>query len=248
MPVKHTGTDVAANSNARPSNVVPLATLRSQIGSYRATAPRVRGGSGGYLNFSKGEWSIGRDKAPLDLEAVWVMNPATLQHGWICWRNSQIFHELLLPIGTVLPAEISLPEPPPAGKDEADGYQYQIGFSSVCIEGRYTGDAENATGHFKSSSVGGTGAIQKLIDDLNARMDECDELGSLLYYPVIQFGTDSYIHKTRGKIWVPTITIVGFSDNDPEHEIEWIEDEEETPPPPPPPAPTKTTRTRRVAS
>jgi hypothetical protein len=246
MPVKTkpgngTGTDVAAPHS---SNVIPLDTLRASVGNYRATAPRVRGG-GGYINFSKGEWSLGRERAPLDLNAVWLMNPATLQHGWICWRNSAIAHEVLLPIGTQLPAEVSLPPVPPPGPDEAEGYQYQIGFSSTCIEGPYTKDADNNTGHFKSSSIGGTGAIQKLIDDLNARMDECDVTGSEFYYPVIQFDTSFYNHKVRGKIWVPLINVVGFSDNDPSHEIEWLEEDE---PAPPPVAPTKTGRPRRTAS
>lgn len=221
-----------------------LSNLRKQLQAYKMTAPRVRG-SGSFLQFSKGDWTYGRERKAFDLSTVWIVHPESFEHGYICWRDGSIFHERLMPIAATLPAETSLPEPPAPkeGSDDQEGYQYQMGFTCVCVDGSLKGDQTT----FKSGTVGGVGVMQKLLDDFDARLEEAEATGNPRVYPVVQFGTDHYMHKKRGKIMVPTITIVGFSSNDPNDEIEWLDAEEEEAAAPPPPPEPKVTKLRRTA-
>lgn len=213
------------------------------MNNYRANAPRVRGDAA-YLSFSKGEWAYGREKRALDLDTSWLVHPASFFHGYICWRDGNIFAERIVPAGAPLPAETSLPEPPEPkpDSDDQDGYQYQLGFKCVCIEGSH----KELQLTFKIASVGGTGAVQKLFEDFDARLGEAEALETETVFPIVRFDTDSYMHKKRGKIWVPVIEIIGFSDGQPDGEVEWLEganEVEETPPPPP----VKKERLRRTA-
>lgn len=221
--------------------------MRGALQNFRNSTPRSAPGSTGYLRFSKGDWLFGRDDSPLDLDSVWVVHPQSLQHGWICWRNGSLFNEVLIPFTQALPLENTLkPAPDPApDSDDQPGYQHQMAFQAVCIEGGHVG----LQLQFKTGTVGGRSAVDKMVEALMARMDDVEATGEGGFYPVIQFGVDSYKHKTRGKIFVPIIDVVGWSTNEPGAEIEWVdgEAEEEVVEQIAPPAPPATAR-RRTAT
>jgi hypothetical protein len=226
------------------NDMTTMRTLRSSMQAFRKSTPRASGGAVGYLKFSKGDWSFGKDDAPLDLEGLYVMHPQSLMHGWICWRDGALFKEYLLPFTQELPHESTLaeaPEPKP-DSDDQPGYQHQMAFQIVAIEGKQKGQQFT----FKTGTVGGRTAVDKMVDALMARMDDVEATGEGGIYPVLEFATDSYKHKTRGKIFVPMINIVGWSTNEPDEEIEWVaegEEAEEVAPPPPP----ATTGRKRIA-
>jgi hypothetical protein len=231
------------------NDLTTIRSLRASMQAFRNSTPRSSGGAVGYMKFSKGDWSFGKDETPLDLEGLYLLHPSSLMHGWICWRNGSLFHEVLLPFTQQLPLESSLKEAPEPAPDSDDqpGYQHQMAFQVVAIEGKQAGQQFT----FKTGTVGGRGAVDRVVEVLMARMDDVEALGGAGgIYPVLEFGVDSYKHKTRGKIFVPVITVVGWSTNEPGDEIEWIagdiDEEEEAAPPPP--VKTPATGRKRIAT
>lgn len=223
-----------------------ISSLRTNLQNFRHSTPRSAPGATGYLRFGKGDWTFGRDNAPLDLDGVWVIHPQSLQHGWICWRGGSLHKEVLVPFSQPLPPENSLPEAPEPAPDSDDqpGYQHQMAFQCVGLEGKQTGVQLT----FKTATVGGRSAVDKMVDEMFARMDDVEISGEGGIFPVVMFGTDSYKHKTRGKIFVPTITLVGWSTNEPGAEVEWLDDAEpEAKPEPKPEVAAPAGRRRRVA-
>lgn len=220
------------------NQLATINNIRGALTQFRNSTPRSVG-QVGYMKFSKGDWSFGKDDAPLDLEGAYILHPQTLMHGWICWRGGSLFHEVLIPFTQQLPLEDTLkPAPTPSpDSDDQPGYQHQMAFQVVAVEGKQEGLQLT----FKTGTVGGRSAVDKVVDTLLARMDDVEATGEGGIFPVLQFGVDSYKHKTRGKIFVPLIEVVGWSTNEPGAEIEWIDgaDEEEAAPPPPPPAATR---------
>jgi len=230
------------------NDLTTMRTLRSSMQAFRKSTPRSSTGAVGYLKFSKGDWSFGKDDSPLDLEGLYVMHPQSLMHGWICWRDGALFKEYLHPFTEQLPLESTLtpaPEPKP-DSDDQPGYQHQMAFQIVAIEGKQKGQQFT----FKTGTVGGRSAVDAMVDVLMARLDDVEVMGGGGIYPVLEFATDSYKHKTRGKIFVPVITVVGWSTNEPDEEIEWIAEGEEEPEEvaPPPPAATGRKRIARPAA
>jgi hypothetical protein len=214
------------------NDVANITNMRGAISGYRQQSPKT-GGTASYLTFSKGDWTQGRDaRGSFDLDTSWIIHPNSFTHGYICWRDGALFKEVLVGLTARLPLESELPEPPEpkAGSDDQHGYQRQRGFTAACVDGILKGSQVI----FKTATVGGLSAIDALLDEMEARFDQCEADGNPAIYPVVQFGTDSYIHKTRGKIWVPQITVVGFSTGNPADPVEWLDGEVEAEPAPKP--------------
>jgi len=222
--------------NIMTTALTTLSSLRNSLQAFRNSTPRSLGQTG-YMKFSKGDWTFGKDDAPLDLDGSYILHPHTLMHGWICWRNGSLFNEILIPFTQQLPPEESIkpaaPDPAP-DSDDQPGYQHQMAFQVVGVDGRQAGTQLT----FKTGTVGGRSAVDKLVEALMARMDDVEARGGEGgIFPVVQFATDSYKHKTRGKIFVPLIEVVGWSTNEPGDAIEWDGDDDEGDEEVPPPSP-----------
>lgn len=223
------------------TSIATINSMRGALSSFRNSTPRNTGATG-FLKFSKGDWSFGKSDEAIDPDGAWIIHPQSLMHGWICWRDGKLFKETLVPFTQTLPAETSMPEAPEPSPDSDDqpGYQLQMSMQVVAVEGKQAGTQLT----FKTATVGGRSAMDALVDEVLARMDDVEATGEGGVYPVVQFSVDSYKHKTRGKIFVPLISVVGWSTNEPDAEIEWVDGEA----PEPVPAPTPVKRIRRPAS
>ena len=56
-----------------------------------ANAVSTAGGDSVFLTYSgkRSRWSLGREKASPDPEALYVIDPDTTVQGWTCWKGGQ---------------------------------------------------------------------------------------------------------------------------------------------------------------
>jgi hypothetical protein len=195
-------------------NLVPAGS--TAVGAYTAGvnpwAEAARGiESGAYLKFNgnDGRWSFGQDDEDLPEKSRIVTDMETLALGWICWVDSSVEEEILVPVVEgKAPFETELPDHGPYDQD--DGWREAASISAV-LESYGTDDQDEAVGTqllWKTSTGGQVRQIKKLSGAYGRVFSQ--HPGE---YPVVELGAESYVPKVKkhGKIkWSPTLKIVGW--------------------------------------
>jgi hypothetical protein len=147
-----------------------------------------------------GGWAIGQTNDEVQPESRWVVNILTLQHGWVCWTNSDSKNTLA---GEIM---ASMLKPRPECPPPIDGipYKEQRSFDLKCIDGDDSGLEVTA----KITSNGGLRAVDALLAEIHKQLGR--DPGHPC--PVLQLQTTSYDHKQWGRIYKPILKIVGWSD------------------------------------
>jgi hypothetical protein len=176
---------------------------------FAAYAAAVAPPQGQYMRFSKGEWLFGSDKLELSLGSRFAANMNGLQVGWICWKGGQpVERRMNLLIDMV-------PVPSRASLGDTDEGLWELGDRG---EPR---DPWAFTNELQLMSPDGDLYIYSTASDGGKR-----DLGRLCgayteglkqhpgQVPVVTLGRGSYDHKIklRGKIWVPVLNIVDWTD------------------------------------
>ena len=67
------------------------AALASAMKESAVKDPRGSAGDSDYLNFSakQGTYSIGSKQEAIDPDEMWVVNIASFEAGWICWKGGR---------------------------------------------------------------------------------------------------------------------------------------------------------------
>lgn len=172
-------------------------------------APRV-GGEYQYLKLSRaGEWLYGQDDTEVIEGSRWAVNPQSLEYGYIAWPDpdkgvaADPEGEVMVPITRPLPAIDTLRTRHPDGRTTGkNGWQYQQSVVLVCIDG----EDEGTVCQYKASSVGSQKLFSKLINDISTQIAK----GSDAIVPIITMKTDSYKHKSYGKIYNPLWEVLEF--------------------------------------
>jgi hypothetical protein len=169
---------------------------------------------GALLRMDKtGCWVFGSDQTEVEEDSQWAVNPFSFIHGWIAWGEGEVLGEAMASITEPLPA---LAEAPAGAKK---GWEKQVGMSLKCM----SGEDEGIDVRYTVTSVGGKKAVQALAVAIATQV-EADEKKPV---PVVTLGTDSYKHKTYGKIFTPEFNVVKWIGMDgPEAEAEEAEEAE----------------------
>lgn len=174
------------------------------------------------------EWIFGQTNEKVEDGSIWVVNPLTLAHGWVCWSNNasddvnSLLGEKMAPVSEPLP-------PMPAA---INGYEFkpQRGMELKCLNGRH----EDIQVLYKGSSGGGVKGFVALIDKIYAQLAERPDFPC----PVVELEYETYDHKKWGTIANPIFNVVDWasldeailmSEND---ELNLIDAGEEAGPPP----------------
>lgn len=196
----------------RSSDSTALATY----GGVNPWAEAARGvETGAYLKFNgnTGEITFGSDDEELPVGSQLVVDMQSLAFGWICWVDSQVEEELLVPvIDGKPPMEHELKDHGPYNDDD-DGWREAASFSAVLLE--YGEDAQHESVGtkllFKTSTGGPVRSTKKLSGQYGKLfMQHPDEL------PVVEVSTESYIPRVKkhGKKWSLIFKIVGWIGED----------------------------------
>lgn len=154
-----------------------------------------------FLKMEKsGAWVFGIEGSVIKTDAEFMVNPGGVQHGYVAWRDTdkhggsaEKLGEVMMPITEPL-AETG---PVPAtGKS----WDFQLGLQ---IKG-CSGATDGIDMIWRSTSVGGKRAIAELAGIIGDRM----AAGESKLVPVVTLASESYKHKTYGKIHNPVLTVV----------------------------------------
>jgi len=174
------------------------------------TTAGVEGG-GTILKMDKtGHWVFGADQTEVERGSEWAVNPFSFVHGYIAWAGDKTPAK-----GTVL-GEVMvsvtepLPEHGPVPEHCVKGWEVQIGASLQCISGE---DAKLGV-RFTTTSFGGKKALTALGLAIAAQVEK-DPTKPV---PVVVLKSESYQHKTYGRIFTPVLEVTKWVAMDKEPE------------------------------
>jgi len=178
-----------------------LAKLQTGIANSRAQTV-VTGGKPFLRMLRDGVWVYGQRDEEVQEGSSWAINPLSLGHGWCCWPNNpdggsnKMLGEHMVPMF----------EPRPPKPEPIEGFPFTQQFSCEmrCLDGEDQGTEVL----YKVNSVGGTNAIQKLLETIQRQLAD----NPAYPCPVVDLMTDHYDHPKYGKIYVPVFDVVGFCD------------------------------------
>ena len=144
-----------------------------------------------YLRMEKtGEWIFGAAGTEIGDDEKFLVNPGGFQHGYVAWGDGAKLGEIIAPVDEALPET----GPVPGGCEK--GWELQLGLTLVSV------DAGTVL-VYRSTSVGGRRAIAELAGLVGDKLIE----GDAKCVPVVTLSSESYKHKTYGKIYNPVLTI-----------------------------------------
>lgn len=138
-----------------------------------------------------GGWIFGADEIDIDPNTTWVVHPGSLRRGFICWEDAQIIGEEMALLSAV---PIMLSDLPETGKK----WDTQIGFDVRCMS-----DHDGIALAYSASSKGAQRAFKTLVAAILGRINAKEEA----YWPIVTLESESYKHKTYGKIYNPKFVI-----------------------------------------
>jgi hypothetical protein len=157
------------------------------------------GGDRPFLKMDKGDgtWVYGQEETEVEPGSRWAVNPLSLQHGYIAWKddNTGVEDEVMMPINRQLPPEASLKT-----VSTRTGWQRQQSVDLVCI----SGEDEGTVVQYKQSSVGAMKLFAALTNAILSRVEK----GLDDYVPIIVMKAQDYKHKKYGRIYNPIFDIV----------------------------------------
>ena len=178
-----------------------LAKLQSGIANSRAQT--VVTGDKPFLRMLRdGSWVYGQRDEEVQEGSSWAVNPLSLGHGWCCWPKNdggganKMLGEHMVPMF----------EPRPPKPEPIEGFPFTQQFSCEmrCLDGEDQGTEVL----YKVNSVGGTNAIQKLLEAIQRQLAD----NPAFPCPVLDLQVDHYQHPQYGKIYVPVFEVTGFCD------------------------------------
>lgn len=165
---------------------------------------------GELLKFNKGEFTAGQDDDEVDIGTQLIANMDDLAVGWVKWEDGKPVEHVM---GRV--ADGHMPEKRSALGD-LDKDQWETdkddrpldpwSETNYLLLKERDGDQVYT---FSAASKGGRNAIADLCKSYGKAMRQHPD-----EYPIIELGKDSYKHKDYGKVFVPTLKLVGWVSKD----------------------------------
>lgn len=216
LPATRPGTDIANMAQA----------MSAGLDSAIQANPTANGGSS-FLALGRGDgkWTFGAERLGVDEDAIFAVNPQTLEHGWLAWGAGKLAGRSMGSVFQPLQPASALP---PVGEE----WQYAQGMQMVALDG----DDRGTPLTYETTSYGGNAAMKKLLTEFRVQLG----VDPKRIIPVIRLASEPYTHKAYGRVFNPVFEIVQWWDG-----VEELVDDVPLPPPPPPAA-ANAGRRRRV--
>lgn len=186
-------------------------------GNLRKVTANLPTGNRAFLKFLQdGSWVFGADNSELAKGTEVAINPLSVKQGYSCWtdypksekKKNELLAEVTVGLGEDLPPKHTL-------KD----YGYAWRDLRVVELKVLTGQHKGKELSFSTTSDGGLRMIGSLLEQVMLQLDEDPDF----FVPVVELGSDFYMHKQWGKTYTPEMNVVSFMTIDGE------EDEAEEP-------------------
>lgn len=148
------------------------------------------------LSQDDGEWVYGLDEIEIEKDERVAIDPTTLKHGYVSWKDSKIAGEEMVSIFDAIPNQDDLP-------DTGEDWTKQYRFDAVLLPNH-----EELI--FKSNTVGSARAFKSILTSLKAALSDHPEY----YVPVVTLSSTSYVNKKHGNktVYNPVIKVVDWAD------------------------------------
>ena len=153
------------------TNTLPEISDDQMIAALAETTDEQRTGTGAnvqYLAFSgkTGSYALGRDRADLTDDVLFILEPKSVIEGWICWKASKPIDRVEWSIYNKRAAaeEVDLPDHAPYNTKTGEGWHRALGFGCISTDGAATNVK------FVTNSVSGRNAITDLLNEIVRRM------------------------------------------------------------------------------
>lgn len=183
--------------------------LKGNLKKVQTQLPETQGLQ--YLRFLQdGSWVFGQENEEVMPEDKVAFNPMSIKTGWSCWTDrpgkgvkNENLGESMVPLGADPIAKHDLPEKrDPQNKNEVCEWREQISVDAKFLSGPHKGKQV----HYKTTSVGGIGAMRALIDQIILQLDENPEN----IVPIVSLDGDHYNHKAYGRTYTPLLRITDW--------------------------------------
>jgi hypothetical protein len=175
-------------------------TMAAAIDASQEEEGYSQGGGITFIDFSgkMNQYRVGKDRDPIDPEALFLLEPISATKGWICWKGGKVVGREEWPYlnkAATIPAEHLGDHGP---YKEGDGWKPLRGFGCVALDG--------SAGNYKFSSnaAGARNSIEGVLSEVSAQVKRGQPS-----VPVIKFSSESFTANDHTN-WKPTFPIVAW--------------------------------------
>lgn len=145
------------------------------------------GGGVTFLSFSgkTGNYSLGRDKADVDPDDRFLLEPQSIIEGWVCWKGNKPVARVEWSIyqrKAQAVAEADLEDKGPYRTNMGEGWQPLLGFGVMSMDGHMTPIK------FTVTSKSGRNAVDDMIEEVKKRMQAGEPS-----MPIIGFDAETFV-------------------------------------------------------
>lgn len=190
---------------------VPITTSALQQALTNVSTGEPAGGSFDgreLLKMIDGEWMYGQEQVEISPSELVAVNPGSFQHGWICWVDSEVMGEVMVPVSQPLPdvsrlETFMVPADPKKGVPEHPAkWDSQLRFDAQMDDGTQL--------LYKISSLGGKEAVKKLAQSIGSQLS----VDAQKPVALVSLTSTSYEHKKYNTVYKPVFTITGWTGMD----------------------------------
>jgi hypothetical protein len=219
-------------------DVTDMKSLAQKAKSAADNNPRGGGAPNGseFMNFSgkKGIFSIGKDRRVIQNDEIWLVDVASFEEGWVCWKGGRPAANRMSNIYTGVP--VAAPDPEelgPFNSAKGDGWYQAKGLVMKSF------DTEEQ-GYFKINSVSGVGEMSDLMEKFSERASQDEPCWPLVCLDTEEFEAQGFKNSKPlfvVQAWATTEQITAYAAGDLDLDTMLGEEGEEEASPEPEPEP-----------
>lgn len=185
----------------------PVALVNAQAMADAVTASAAQGQLGGapdgsvYLNFTgkRGVYEFGKDKEDIDASELWLVNIASFEDGYVCWKGGKTIATRMANIysDSRIPAPAA-DEQGPFNTSQGEGW---FAAKSMVIKSL---EADDRQGYWKINSKSGVAVFADLLQQVGERLR-----AGRPSWPLVNLGKEKFEAQGQ-KNYKPVLTVYGW--------------------------------------
>lgn len=185
----------------------PITLVNAQAMADAVSASAAQGQIGGapdgsvYLNFTgkRGVYEFGKDKEDIDASELWLVNIASFEDGYVCWKGGKTIATRMANIysDSRIPTP-AMDEQGPFNQSQGEGW---FSAKSMVIKSL---EADDRQGYWKINSKSGVAVFADLLQQVAERLR-----AGRPSWPVVNLGKEKFEAQGQ-KNYKPTLTVYGW--------------------------------------
>jgi hypothetical protein len=196
-----------ANEVAKSPFGAPVALVNAQAMADAVSASAAQGQLGGapdgsvYLNFTgkRGVYEFGKDKEDIDASELWLVNIASFEDGYVCWKGGKTIATRMANIyGEQRISAPAADEQGPFNTTQGEGW---FAAKSMVVKSL---EADDRQGYWKINSKSGVAVFADLLQQVGDRLR-----AGRASWPLVNMGKEKFEAQGQ-KNYKPVLTVYGW--------------------------------------